>query len=84
MVSANSIEVPVSGVGVGGREDSALFYADDGKVSSRNPAWLQGAIDVLTELFGRVGLKTNTDKTEVMVCHPGNICTQVLDKEAYG
>jgi hypothetical protein len=77
------IEVPVSGVGDGGREHSALFYADDGEVSSRDPAWLQGAIDVLAELFGRVGLKTNTDKTEVMICHPGHISTRVSD-EAYG
>jgi Reverse transcriptase (RNA-dependent DNA polymerase) len=77
------IEVPISGVGVGGRERSSLFYADDSKVSSRDPAWLQGAIDVLAELFGRVGLKTNTDKTEVMICHPGHIRTRVSD-EAYG
>jgi hypothetical protein len=70
-------------VGVGGR--SALFYADDSEVSSRNPDWLQGAIDALVaDLFGRVGLKTNTkNKTEVMICHPGHISHHVTDA-AYG
>ena len=81
-VSADT-EAPVSGVGVGGRAHSALFYADDGEVSSRDPDWLQGAIDVLADLFGRVGLKTNTDKTEVMICHPGHISHRVTDA-AYG
>ena len=81
-VSADT-EAPVSGVGVGGRAHSALFYADDGEISSRDPEWLQGAIDVLADLFGRVGLKTNTDKTEVMICHPGHISTRISD-EAYG
>ena len=61
-------------------EHSALFNANNDKVSSRDPAWLQGAIDVLAELFGRVRLKTNTDKTEVMICHPGHIRTRVSDK----
>ena len=51
----------------------AVFYADDGLIASRNPKTLQTAVDLLTGLFDRVGLQTNTTKTEVMVFVPGKI-----------
>ena len=60
----------------------AIFYADNGLIAARNPKTLQTAIDLLTGLFDRVGLQTNTKKTEVMVFLPGKIRTS-LSEEAY-
>ena len=53
----------------------ACFYADDGLIVARDPEDLQVAFDVLTGLFDRVGLRTNTTKTEAMVFLPGKIRT---------
>ena len=55
----------------------AIFYADDGLIVARNPKHLQMAIDLLTGLFGRVDLQTNTQKTEVMTFLPGKIRTSL-------
>ena len=60
----------------------ACFYADDGLIVARDPEDLQVAFDVLTGLFDRVGLRTNTTKTEAMVFLPGRIRTP-LTAEAY-
>ena len=46
------------------------FYADDGLGASTQPDRLQRAFDVLTGLFNRVILRTNTANTVGMVCHP--------------
>jgi len=59
-----------------------LFYADDGKVASTDPEWLQRAFDVLVGLFGRIGLKTNVRKTVAMICMPHCIAGRQSD-EAY-
>ena len=68
-------EVAADGIGAQIRALLAAFYADDGLVQSRDPAFLQYAFDILVGLFGRVGLCTNTTKTEAMACVPGRICT---------
>ena len=60
----------------------ACFYADDGLIVACDPADLQAAFNVLTGLFDRVGLRTNTTKTEAMVFLPGRIRTQ-LTAELY-
>jgi hypothetical protein len=49
------------------------FYVDDGLVGSRNPIWLQSALQVLVILFESIGLRTNPDKTKVMTCVPRKI-----------
>ena len=61
---------------------NALFYADDGMAASTDPVWLQNAVQRLCDLFRCVGLKTNTRKTEVMTCHPGEIRDR-LSMEGY-
>ena len=53
----------------------AIFYADDALMASRDPAMLQESLDVMVGLFERVGLRTNTTKTNVMTCVPGKIRT---------
>jgi hypothetical protein len=49
----------------------AIFYVDDGYIASRDADFLQEALDILVETFKRVGLATNTKKTQAMVCTPG-------------
>ena len=61
---------------------AAVFYADDGLIATRDPAVLQDAFDLLTDLFDRVGLATNETKTEVMVFLPDRIRT-CLSEDAY-
>ena len=57
-------------LGKEGRHQVALFYADNGMVTSSNPGWLQCAFNTLVGLFDRVGLQTNVGKTVGMVCRP--------------
>ncbi len=47
------------------------FFVNNGLVGSRDPVWLQSALDVLVTLFESIGLWTNLDKTKVMTCVPG-------------
>ena len=53
-----------------GRNQSTVFYANDGTVVSLDPAWLQGAFSDLVAIFNRVGLRNNVEKTVRMACHP--------------
>ena len=53
-----------------GRNQAALFYANNSMVALSDPAWLQGAFTALVGLFDRVGLRKNVGKTISMVCHP--------------
>jgi hypothetical protein len=64
------------------RQLFACFYADDGLLAARDPEHLELAFDILTSLFDRVGLKTNTLKTEAMTFLPGRI-RRGLSDEAY-
>jgi hypothetical protein len=56
------------------------FFVDDGLVGSRDPIWLQSAMEVLVTLFESIGLRTNHNKTKVITCVLGNI--QVAHTEA--
>jgi len=60
----------------------AIFYVDDAYLASRDPEFLQRALDILVDLFARVGLETNVKKTQTMICTPGRIRTQ-LPAESY-
>ena len=46
----------------------ALLYADDAYIASTSKLQVQRSMDILTGLFDRVGLRTNTEKTKVMTC----------------
>ena len=59
-----------------------MLYTDDGMIAARTPKTLQDSIDILCGLFDRVGLRTNTDKTEAMTLLPGRIRT-CLSEDAY-
>ncbi len=58
------------------------FFVDNGLVGSRDPVWLQSALNILVTLFESIGLRINPDKTKVMTCIPGNIRV-AHTKEAY-
>ena len=58
------------------------FYADDGQIASKDPQVLQPAVDYMAELFLRVGMRTNTDKTKAMIGHNGTLRLQ-LSMPAY-
>jgi hypothetical protein len=60
----------------------AIFYVDDAYIASRDPVFLQQAIDGLVSTFKRVGLKTNIKKTQAMTCTPGTFRLQ-LPTESY-
>jgi hypothetical protein len=51
-------------------EIRATFYADDGHIYSNDATALQRAVDILVELFERMGLNTNASKTKAMICAP--------------
>jgi hypothetical protein len=59
-----------------------IFYVDDAYLASRDAGFLQHVLDLLVDLFERVGLQTNTTKTQTMICTPGRIRTQ-LPSESY-
>ena len=64
------------------RTITVVFYADGGLVAARDLKTLQISFDILVSLFERVGLATNTTKTEVMVFLLGWI-RRGLSKDAY-
>ena len=55
----------------------AIFYFDDGYITSKDAEFLQEALDILVETFKHVGLATNTKKMQAMVCTPGRIRVQL-------
>ena len=57
----------------------ALFYADDGYIASTDEVILQESMDILVELFERVGLRTNVSKTKAKTCVDGKIRTRLSD-----
>ena len=64
-------------------EGSTLaFYADDGRVENENPRKLQNDINIICDLFERVGLKTNIKKTKFMVIR-GPSAPRTLEEEVY-
>ena len=71
--------------GQGGRDWDldCEFYADDGKVGSSDAASVQRSIDIMEDLFGRLGLKANAKKTKAMVT-VGCVDTIEQSTQAYG
>ncbi len=55
----------------------AIFYVDNAYIATREPVFLQWAIDGRVSTFERVGLETNIRKTKAMICTPGKIWLQL-------
>jgi hypothetical protein len=60
----------------------AIFYADDGNLYSTCAATLQIATEQIVDMFMRMGLMTNANKTKAMICVPGQLTTR-LSSPAY-
>ena len=52
-------------------ERKLVFYVYDRLIAGRYHIWLQYALMVTVEIFRRVRMKTNLDKTKDLVCTPG-------------
>ena len=52
------------GFGWSAGEYNICLYADDGRISGRNPIWVLTNLKVLVRMFYRVGLQTNLGKTK--------------------
>ncbi len=55
----------------------AVFYIGNGYIASHDAEFLQEALDILVKTFKRVGLATNTKKTQAMICMPDKIQVQL-------
>ena len=73
-------EAAKNGVAAMAAKFIVLFYVDDGYIASRDPELLQKCVDTLVEIFERVGLYTNVDKTKAMTCLPGKIRYRLSDE----
>ena len=51
---------------------SLLFYADDGRMAGDNPETLQDGLNLLVDLFKRLGLYMNSTKTKAMIFFGGS------------
>ena len=54
-------------------ESNLVFYVDDVRITERYPDWVQDALLVMVDMFCRVGLEKNLEKTKATVCTPGFI-----------
>jgi hypothetical protein len=63
------------------RDQCIAFFVDDGLVAARCPEWLQTSFNILIPLFERIGLRTNAEKTKVMMCLPGKIQVAQTEEE---
>ncbi len=48
-----------------------IFYVDDAYLATRDPDFLQVALNSLVSLFECLGLETNAKKMQAMICTPG-------------
>ena len=55
-------------------------YADNGMIGPRYPAWIQGYINVVIELFIRVGLMDSVEKSKTVTFQSGTIHTGILEE----
>jgi Reverse transcriptase (RNA-dependent DNA polymerase) len=65
-----------------------IFYADDGLITGTNLQDIQQYLNIITELYSRIGLKTNANKTKVLVGRPEitnhRICSPVFNQRFGG
>ena len=64
-----------NGIGMAAGRIMVVFYADGGIIGSREPEWIQGALNALIRIFRRVDLMGNVAKYNTMIFQPGLICT---------
>ena len=55
-------------------ERNLVFYANDGRIVRQDHEWVQDELMVTVAMFCRMGLETNLDKTNSMVCTSRLVC----------
>ena len=65
------------GLGLAVERCLGLLYADNSVVVSRYPQWLQGALNILIDLFCRYGLVVNVAKSKSMICQLGTLRSRI-------
>ena len=50
-----------------------VFYEYDSLLGSREPEWIQGALNILIKMFWRIGLVANVAKLKTTMCQLGAI-----------
>ena len=60
----------------------SAFYADDGRMQNEDPRKLQNDINIICDLFERVGLTTNIKTTKFMVIR-GPLAPRTLEEGVY-
>ena len=69
------------------RESVGSFYADDGLLESTDPLGLQTDLDIILDLFEKMGLKANAFKTKCMILrgtHAPKPFPKVVYNRVYG
>lgn len=61
---------------------TSCFYADDGLLESYNSGDLQKDLDMIVDLFAKIGLKANESKTKFMIVRGAKAPT-ALSREQY-
>ena len=56
-----------NGLGWTSGENTILFYAEDGRISGRNPIWGHTTLRAVVRMFKSVLMQTNIDKNKVIV-----------------
>ena len=64
------------------RNSKSCFYADDGLLEGTDAGDVQKDLDMIIDLFGKVGLKANESKTKFMVIR-GAAAPRAMTTEAY-
>ena len=58
-----------------------MFNTYDGFIRLRDPKWIQGALNIPTVHFRRVGMMSNIAKSNTTTCHPGVILTWMSEED---
>ena len=63
-------------------DELKYFYADDGLLENSDPICLQKDLNMIIDLFSKLGLKANEKKTKFMIVR-GTAAPKSLSKETY-
>ena len=55
-----------------------FFYAADGILGSRDPEWIQGALNILIGMFWCIMFAANIEMSKMMKCQTGYIRSGIL------
>ena len=60
-------------------ESNLVFYADNVWIMGRDTDWVQEELEIIVDMFRRVGMEKNLDKMKAMICTQGLIWVQIRE-----